>query len=99
MTMKGIKKQIEELNQLHNKRLMINFESDESKQEKEIDIKTQYITVLFRTAEKQLQLFITLGKKAELSDAEFKVRENIHKAIALRLQSNMQDFRISQKVS
>lgn len=51
-----------ELSTLHTKRLMVNFETDETQQEREIDSKTREITELFHHAEGLLKKF---GKQGD----------------------------------
>jgi len=46
---------VRELGALHTKRLMVNFESDETQQEREIEAKTHEITEVFHHAEKVLK--------------------------------------------
>lgn len=77
---------------------MVNFETDESKQEREIDFKTQQITSLFHQAERDLKGFIAQSDSYKISDSERKVRENIQKSMAKRLQTFSSDFRATQKV-
>lgn len=86
-----------ELNALHTKRLMVNFEADEAQQERDIDHKTQEITELFRHAESLLKRFAKQGDEGSISDAELKVRKNMQSSIAKRLQGLSFAFRTSQK--
>eukprot|EP01041_Mallomonas_annulata_P000100 gene100-140_t len=84
-----------ELKGLHTKRLMVNFESDEVKQERDIDQKTQEITEIFRTVEGSLKSF---SKHTEaMQEAERVVRNNIQRSMAKKLQGLSMSFRTSQK--
>jgi syntaxin 16 len=82
---------------LHNKRLMVNFESDEVKQERDIDNITQEITEIFRSAEASLKGF---SRQLEsTSDVDRVVMTNIQRSMAKKLQSLSTGFRTSQKVN
>lgn len=98
-SMVNIKKGMTELGVLHTKRLMGNsdFDSDEAKQEREIDAKTQEITQHFRQAEGILKQFARQGDETKLSDAEVRVRKNVQSGIAKRLQTLSGRFRAVQK--
>ena len=92
-----IRNKMKELAALHTKRLMVNFESDETQQEREIDIKTREITELFHHAEGILKRF---GKQSENASAsEQTVRNNMQRSLAKKLQGLSMTFRTSQKVS
>lgn len=82
---------------MHTKRLMVNFEADEAQQERDIDLKTQEITELFRHAESLLKKFARQGDEGRISDSEVKVRKNMQSSIAKRLQGLSFAFRASQK--
>ena len=86
-----------ELSALHTKRLMVNFEADEAQQERDIDLKTQEITELFRHAESLLKRFSKQGDENKISDAEAKVRKNMQSSVAKKLQGLSFSFRSSQK--
>jgi syntaxin 16 len=86
-----------DLSQLHTKRLMVNFESDESAQEREIDIMTQEITDIFRHAESVLKKFSRTDPSETIPAAELTVRTNIQRSIAKRLQGLSTTFRGTQK--
>ena len=88
---------MKKLNELHTKRLMVNFESDEVKQEREIDLKTQEITGLFHSAESGLKQFSKQGDEKKISESESKVRIGIQRSIAKRLQTLSQTFRNTQR--
>jgi len=97
--MAAIKKGMAELTGLHTKRLMGNsdFDTDEAKQEREIDLKTMEITEHFRHAEGLLKQFAKQGDEQKLSDAEYKVRKNLQSGMAKRLQTLSGKFRATQK--
>lgn len=78
---------------------MVNFESDEAQQEREIDYKTQEITNLFRTAERILQKFSKVDKTVTIPASEVTVRTNIQRSIAKKLQGLSMSFRSTQKVN
>lgn len=86
-----------ELSALHTKRLMVNFESDEAKQEIEIDRCTAEITKIFRHAEAVLKSFGSMAKDPSISPAERTVRQNSLRSIAKKLQGLSMAFRMSQK--
>ena len=89
---------VRELGALHTKRLMVDFSTDESDKEREIDGKTHEITEHFRHAESLLKQFSKQGDESKISGAESSVRGNIQKSIAKRLQTLSMTFRSSQKV-
>lgn len=76
---------------------MVNFEADEAQQERDIDLKTQEITELFRHAESLLKRFSKQGDENKISDAEAKVRKNMQSSVAKKLQGLSFSFRSSQK--
>ncbi|CAM9441060.1 unnamed protein product, partial [Ectocarpus fasciculatus] len=88
---------VRDLNGLHSKRLMVNFESDEATQERNIDVCTQEITDLFRHSELLLKQFGKLGDEKKISAQERTVRHNMQTSIAKRLQGLSMTFRSSQK--
>lgn len=92
-----IEAKIRELNTLHTKRLMVNFETDEMMQEREIDDKTQEITQVFHHAETVLKKFGAQSKDATLSLAEITVRKNMQMSMAKKLQGLSTSFRSTQK--
>jgi hypothetical protein len=94
----NLKNSVKELNSLHTKRLMVNFDSDEVMQEREIDGKTQEITGLFHHAESLLNKFGKQGDEKTISVAERTVRGNMQRSIAKKLQGLSMSFRSSQKV-
>ena len=86
------------LNALHTKRLMVNFESDEVKQERDIEAATGETTQLFRHAESLLKEFSAQTDKHDGTVQEKVVRNNIQRSIAKKLQGLSSTFRTSQKV-
>lgn len=89
---------VKELNGLHSKRLMVNFEMDEAAQERNIDACTHDITDLFRQSESLLKQFGKLGDESKISPQERTIRHNVQTSIAKRLQGLSMTFRSSQKV-
>eukprot|EP01031_Cornospumella_fuschlensis_P040236 gene40236-49028_t len=92
-----IQLKVNELNNLHKKRLKVDFETDETQQEREIDSKTREITEVFRHAENLLKRF---GKQSEapgLTGEERAVRKNMQMSMAKKLQSLSMSFRSTQK--
>jgi len=92
-----IQVKMRELSALHTKRLMVNFETDEQQQEREIDHKTHQITDIFRHAEGLLKTFSKQANDSTLSASERKVRENMQRSIGKKLQGFTMQFRQSQK--
>lgn len=88
---------IRELNQLHTKRLMVNFEDDENQQEQAIDTKTREITSLFHDAEQVLKRFSKASDNKDISLAEKTVRKNLQMSMAKKLQGYSTAFRSTQK--
>jgi hypothetical protein len=84
---------------MHTKRLMVNFETDEKQEEREIDAKTREITDVFHHAEGLLKRFEAQSKNApNLSDSERSVRKNMSMSMAKKLQGLSMSFRSTQKV-
>ncbi|KAL7694463.1 putative target SNARE coiled-coil domain, RNA polymerase II assembly factor Rtp1 domain 2 [Plasmopara halstedii] len=92
-----IKGMMEKLNKLHANRLMVRFDGQESKYEREIDQLTQDITDEFRNAEKGLRRMAQSDRNGEFSAADAKTRQNVQRALATQLQTLSGDFRKSQK--
>lgn len=91
-----IELKIKELGTLHTKRLMVNFDTSEEEKEHQINMKTKEITDIFHHAEMLLKKFSKDdGQVAQ--DSEIKVKTNIQRSIAKRLQSLSMSFRRSQK--
>lgn len=75
---------------------MVNFDTDEEEKEYQINMKTKEITDKFHHAEMLLKKFSKDdGTLAQAS--EIKVKTNIQRSIAKRLQSLSMSFRRSQK--
>jgi hypothetical protein len=89
---------VRDLSALHTKRLMVNFDTDESVQEREIDILTSQVTDIFRHAEGILKKFGRQGDEASISAQEKVVRTNLQRSMAKKLQGLSTAFRTSQKV-
>jgi syntaxin 16 len=97
-----IQSKMKDLVALHNKRLMVDFESDEAEQERRIEDETGQITGLFRHAESVLKKFgaataATGSSSDKTSEAEHAVRSNIQRNMAKRLQQLSVAFRTQQK--
>lgn len=93
-----IQLKMNELSALHKKRLKVDFETDETQQEREIDAKTREITEVFHHAENLLKRF---GKQTEqsqgLTGEERTVRKNMQMSMAKKLQGLSMSFRSTQK--
>jgi len=90
-----IQSKMMDLKGLHTKRLMVNFESDEKEQERDIDRTTQEITEIFRNAEGLLK---KIGDHIPgSSDAELVIRKNMQRSMAKKLQGLSMSFRSTQK--
>lgn len=89
---------MKELSALHTRRLMVNFETDETQQEREIDSKTREITELFHHAEGLLKKFGKQGDESTISQSEQTVRTNMQRSLAKNLQGLSMSFRSTQKV-
>jgi len=92
-----IQLKIRELGSLHTKRLMVNFETDETQQEREIDHKTREITEVFHHAEGLLKRFGKQSDDPNIPTAERTVRKNMQMSIAKKLQGLSMSFRNTQK--
>lgn len=87
---------VRDLSALHTKRLMVTFDSDESAQEREIDMLTQEITDIFRHAEANLK-HIQRQDDRNATPQDLAVRSNMQKSMARKLQALSMNFRQSQK--
>jgi len=92
-----IQLKVRELTGLHTKRLMVNFQTDEVLQEREIDYKTREITECFHHAESVLKKFSENSKNPHLSAADKQVRKNMQMSVARKIQGLSMSFRSSQK--
>jgi len=92
-----IQLKMRELSALHTKRLLVNFKTDETQQEREIDMKTQEITEVFRHAEGLLKKFSRQGDEESISASERTVRKNMQSSIAKKIQALSMSFRATQK--
>ena len=88
-----------ELSTLHTKRLMVNFETDETEQERDIESKTREITEVFHHAEGLLKKFSKLADEPNLTAPERTVRKNMQMSMAKKLQGLSMSFRATQKVN
>ncbi len=78
---------------------MVNFETDEAHQEREIDGKTREITDLFHHAENVLKRFGKQSEDPNLSVADRTVRKNMQMSMARKIQGLSMSFRSTQKVN
>lgn len=92
-----IQSKIRDLSALHTKRLMVNFEADESAQEREIDAKTREITETFHHAEGVLKRFAKEIESPSTAEAERTVKRNMQMSMARKLQGLSMSFRSTQK--
>ena len=90
---------VTELSALRTKRLMVNFETDEAQQDREIDMKTREITDLFHHAEGLLRVFDKQRKDTKISKSEATVITNMQRSQAKKLQGLNMSFKSAQKVS
>ncbi|CAM9412293.1 unnamed protein product [Chrysoparadoxa australica] len=90
--LRNIQLRMRDLSALHSKRLMVTFDGSEGDKEREIEAATQEITNLFRGAERQLK-----SAMAGAGSADARVRSNIQKATARKIQNLSLAFRSSQK--
>mmetsp|Transcript_971 Transcript_971/g.1277 ORF Transcript_971/g.1277 Transcript_971/m.1277 type:complete len:322 (-) Transcript_971:210-1175(-) len=97
--LKTIKSDMKQLTSLHNKRLKVKFDDDESEQEMLIERKTQGITALLRKCEQNLKRIATAGNDsgAPLSQQEKMVRLNVMRNLANHLTTLSKEFRHKQK--
>lgn len=77
---------------------MVNFETDEAEQEREIEGKTREITEVFHHAEGLLKRFSKQSEDPSLSVSERTVRKNMQMSMAKKLQGLSMSFRSTQKV-
>jgi len=75
----------------------VNFEADESQQEREIDAKTREITGLFHHAEGVLKRFGKQSEDPSLPLEERTVRRNMQMSMARKIQGLSMSFRSTQK--
>jgi len=89
-----IQQKMKELSNSHTKRLMVTFDdTNEAERDRDIEVTTQAITGLFHHAEGILR---KVGAGTP-TPSEAKVRENIQRSLARKLQSLSITFRNSQK--
>lgn len=78
--------------------MKVNFETDETEQEREIEAKTREITEVFHHAEGLLKRFNKLAEDPNLTAPERTVRKNMQMSMAKKLQGLSMSFRATQKV-
>ncbi len=77
---------------------MVNFESDETEQERDIESKTREITEIFHHAEGLLKKFNEVVNHPNLTSVERTLRKNMQIAMAKKIQGLSVSFRAMQKV-
>jgi len=85
---------VEELAALHTKRLMVTFDESEARRDREIQSKTRAITDCFRHMEVSLK---RVANDSDGDESDAKVRGNIQRATAKKLQERSHKFRSMQK--
>jgi syntaxin 16 len=88
---------LEALKELHRKRLMVTFDTDEQAQDAAIEAAAAGVTSIFRKAEKSLKQISEQTDFGESSDSEQKLRSNIVRTLASRLQQSSVTFRRAQR--
>jgi len=90
---------LDTLKQLHKKRLMVAFDTDEQEQDTAIEAAAGGVTAIFRKAEKKLKQISdqTDFAGSSGSEPEQKLRANIVRTLASRLQQSSVTFRRAQR--
>lgn len=92
-----LERALKSLREAHRQRLMVSFdESREAELDREIERQTRAATQLFRSCEKTLKRVATFGGDAA-DDSERKVRANVQRSVAVKIQTLNTDFRRAQK--
>lgn len=95
--LRDIERRIEALKELHRKKLMVTFDEEgEQAKEREIEATAKGITSTFRKAERVLKS-ITSDTDFTSTDADSKIRSNMVRTLASRLQQASVTFRRTQK--
>jgi syntaxin 16 len=84
-----------QLEEVHRRRLLTFDDSEQQRYEREIDILTKSITVKFQESEKILKRILATGSKPGNTDE--RVRRNIQRSLAIRLQELSGAFRQAQR--
>eukprot|EP01036_Dinobryon_divergens_P034346 gene34346-44367_t len=92
-----INKKMDDLEALFKKRLLVDFESDENAQEREIELKTNEITSIFKHAERKLNEFAAAGRGSTNTAVDLTVRKNLQISMARKLQGLSTTFRQKQR--
>ena len=88
-----LERALKSLKEAHRARLMVSFdESREAELDREIERQSQNATQLFRACEKTLKRVATFGGDAA-DDSERKVRANVQRSVAVRIQALNTDRR------
>ena len=97
-TVSDIETTIDKLAEAHKNRLMVRFDDDSDKaRDQEIDMLTGTVTKKFREAERLLKQVGTSDGKPQEGGEDERVRLNMQKALAMRLQDLSFSFRAKQK--
>eukprot|EP01138_Halocafeteria_seosinensis_P005030 gb/GECG01005143.1/.p1 GENE.gb/GECG01005143.1/~~gb/GECG01005143.1/.p1 ORF type:complete len:340 (+),score=59.28 gb/GECG01005143.1/:1-1020(+) len=91
-----IQQKMKELEKLHKKRLMVQFDDSDQRQDQEIDIMTREITNHFNTAGSKLKQ-IAGENNNDPNSTDVQVRRNIQKSLASKLHELSKQFRQTQK--
>lgn len=96
---KSIRDNLGHLEKLHDLRLKVSFDKDESEQERDIEVLTQAITMTLKKCEGNLKRIATIGnaKGTNLPQQERVVRLNVMRNLGAELHTLSQVFRKSQK--
>ena len=84
-----------QLEEVHRRRLLTFDDNEQQRYEREIDILTKSITVKFQESEKILKRILATGSKPGNTDE--RVRRNIQRSLAIRLQELSGAFRQAQR--
>tara|TARA_B100000795_G_C22779820_1_gene431725 strand:+ start:415 stop:1167 length:753 start_codon:yes stop_codon:yes gene_type:complete len=84
-----------QLEDVHRRRLLTFDDNEQQRYEREIDILTKSITIKFQESEKILKRILATGSKPGNTDE--RVRRNIQRSLATRLQELSGDFRRTQR--
>ena len=89
---------VEELSELHKKRLLVHLDGDEAQQKRDIDDQSRTIKGLLQDICQLLHSFKFGGTTVGISRCEKVVRNNIQRSLATKLQDLSIFFRDIQKV-
>mmetsp|Transcript_32855 Transcript_32855/g.101798 ORF Transcript_32855/g.101798 Transcript_32855/m.101798 type:complete len:319 (+) Transcript_32855:436-1392(+) len=94
-----IERSLRDLKDLHTRRLMVSFDDgEEARLDRAIEGKTRDATKLFRACEQTLKRVATMSADGkEPDDSERKIRANVQRSVAVKIQGLNTDFRRAQK--